>query len=161
MRDDYAVALRGEDWRNFNVVMDVVGPAVQQDHGGAVWRPGLGITDIEHTGVDLLQRGERCVGPSLDRRQWSGLVSACAAPITPSSAAVKVSAAALKKRRRSWSMASCISILSTDLRDWKHYWSKNGPPNARGLGLLIDLRSGRKPARTSSEKSCGCSQAAK
>jgi hypothetical protein len=29
------------------------------------------------------------------------------------------------------------------------------------LGLQIDLQCGRKPARTSSEKSCGCSQAAK
>jgi len=69
MRDDYAVAVRGEDWRNFDVVMDVVGPAVEQDHGGAVRRPGLGITDIEHTGVDLLQRGERCAGHRLVHRQ--------------------------------------------------------------------------------------------
>jgi hypothetical protein len=30
MRDDYAVASRGGDWHNFDVVMDVVGLAVQR-----------------------------------------------------------------------------------------------------------------------------------
>jgi hypothetical protein len=69
MRDDYAVAVRVEDWRNFDVVTDVVGPTVEQDHGGAVRRPGLGITGIEHTGVDLFQRCERCAGPGVVHRQ--------------------------------------------------------------------------------------------
>jgi len=48
----------------------------------------------------------------------AGLFSACPAPIAPSSAAAKVSAAAPKSRRRSVSMASCTLILSmTALRD--------------------------------------------
>jgi len=42
---------------------------MEQDHGGAVQRPNLGITNIEYTGVDLLQRGERCVGLGLDHRR--------------------------------------------------------------------------------------------
>ena len=84
MRDDYAVALRDEDWRNFDVVIDVVRPVVEQDHGGARRRSGLGITDIERTGVDLLAGANDVLDPALIAGSCGGLVWACAAPITPS-----------------------------------------------------------------------------
>jgi len=50
---DHAVPLRGEHWRNFDVAMDVVRVAVQQQDHLPVARTGFIVTDVQSTGVDL------------------------------------------------------------------------------------------------------------
>jgi hypothetical protein len=39
--------------------MDVVRPAVQQDHSRAVLGAEVCVADVEHAGIDLMQRPER------------------------------------------------------------------------------------------------------
>ena len=59
---------------------------------------------------------------------------------------------------------SSRQVVSPRLRTRLHIRRKIGgllASNCRKARMLHYLRSGLKPARTSSEKSCGCSQAAK
>jgi hypothetical protein len=39
---------------HLGVAVDVIGPAVEQENGWTVCRAGVGVPDIEHAGVDLL-----------------------------------------------------------------------------------------------------------
>ena len=98
IRHDHAVARRRQQRRDIDKAVDVVWPAVQQDDRRAVGRTRFGIADIQHAGVDLLQRAERGVGPGLIR------ASACARARCRSSRTELVAAAiaaAPKNRRRS------------------------------------------------------------
>ena len=52
--DDHTAPLLDEHRRHLVVGVDVVGPAVQEQDGGAVLRAGVDIADVEVTGVDLL-----------------------------------------------------------------------------------------------------------
>ena len=62
IRDDHPVAGRGQQRRDVDIAVDVVGPAVQQDDRRAVGRTVLGIADIQNAGIDLLQRLQGCFG---------------------------------------------------------------------------------------------------
>ncbi|MGO9427720.1 hypothetical protein [Rhodoblastus sp.] len=59
------VARRRQRGRDIDVALDVIGPAMQEHDsrpfGGTCFR----ISDIEDTGVDLLQRGEGAIGSRL------------------------------------------------------------------------------------------------
>ena len=57
----HAVTLCQLAWEDIGIAVDVVGPSVQQHDGRAVGRAVFGVSDIEHPGVDLLERRERCV----------------------------------------------------------------------------------------------------
>ena len=61
-------ACGGQRWRDVHEAVDVIGPAMQQDHRGAVRRTNLRISDVEDPGVDLLQQRKRRVGAWLGRR---------------------------------------------------------------------------------------------
>ena len=55
----HLIASRREQRRDIDKAVNVVRPAVEQDHRRAVRRSGFDITHIEHTGVDLPERTER------------------------------------------------------------------------------------------------------
>ena len=59
VRDDHAVALRGQQRGDLGVAVDVVGPAVQQDGDGPVGGPDVGVADVQNAGIDLLDGAER------------------------------------------------------------------------------------------------------
>ena len=61
-----AIPRRCQQGGHIDKAVNVVGPAVQKDHGRAIGRTGFGIADIQDTGLDLLQRRERCVRAWLD-----------------------------------------------------------------------------------------------
>jgi hypothetical protein len=78
-----------------------------------IGRTRLGVSDIEQVGVDLFQRGERCVRPGLIVGNCLGLVPlvcASAEPLIPNRAAATVMAAVPMKRRRCWSISSAVLI---------------------------------------------------
>ena len=56
--NDDAVAFGREQGRDVDKAVDVVGPSVQENDRRAFRGTGFGIADIEHAGVDLLQRRE-------------------------------------------------------------------------------------------------------
>ena len=58
IRHDHPIARRRQQRRDLDEAVDVVGPAVQQQHGRAVGRAGLGIADVQDTGINLLQFAE-------------------------------------------------------------------------------------------------------
>src|SRR5262249_40436416 len=49
--------------------VNVVGPAVQKNDYGPVCGTGLGVSNVQDTGIDLLERSERSIRSRLDRRQ--------------------------------------------------------------------------------------------
>ena len=65
--DDHAVAPPGQQRRDIDETVDVIGPAMQQDDHRPVGGAGLGVGHIEHAGVDLLQRREAGGGEWLGR----------------------------------------------------------------------------------------------
>ena len=101
--DDHPVALRSQQRGHIEVAVNVVGPAVQENHCRAVGRPGVDVPDVQQAGIDLLQRAKRRARLGLARDRVCGAGHFAAPP----------------------------------------------------------RRSDRNDARISSEKSCGCSQAAK
>jgi hypothetical protein len=70
MRDDHPVALRCQNRGDVNVTVNVVGPTVEQDDGGSIGWAGFGVSNIQETGVDLLERAERCVRACFARRRY-------------------------------------------------------------------------------------------
>jgi hypothetical protein len=60
--DDDAVAGRCQLRRDIDEAMDVVGPAVEEKNRRSIRGAGLDISNIEDTGIDLLQRGKRRIG---------------------------------------------------------------------------------------------------
>ena len=52
--------------------MNVVRPAVQKNYGATIGRASLGVADVQYAGIDLLQRAERGVRPSLIRGRNRG-----------------------------------------------------------------------------------------
>ena len=60
--DDHAVPGRGERGRDVGVAVDVVGPAVQQQHCPPAGRPDVDVADVEHARGDPLHRTERLGG---------------------------------------------------------------------------------------------------
>ena len=84
---DHAVAGRRQQRRDVDEAVDVVGPAVQEDDRRAVGRTGFGVPDVQHAGVDLLQRAEGGVRARLDRRWKLVLRLRSADAGTPSCAA--------------------------------------------------------------------------
>ena len=52
--NDNTVAFGSEQGRHVDEAVDVVRPAVQQDHGGPFSRTGFGIADVQYAGIDLL-----------------------------------------------------------------------------------------------------------
>src|SRR5262249_45017731 len=59
IRDDDAIAFRGEERRDVGVALDVVGPAVKEHHSAARGWAGIDVADVQHTSVDLLDRSQR------------------------------------------------------------------------------------------------------
>jgi hypothetical protein len=43
----------GQQRRDIEVAVDVVGPAVQENHGRTAGGTGFGITDAQHAGIDV------------------------------------------------------------------------------------------------------------
>jgi len=101
---DHAILSGGHPRAKAPLVLGNEGAGVIEDAGDLGLAVGSRVNDALARGLIIF---------------WgAGLFSACPAPIAPSSAAAKVSAAAPKSRRRSVSMASCTLILSmTALRD--------------------------------------------
>ena len=64
--DDHPIARLRQDRRDIGIAVDVIGPAVEQQHGRAVVRTRLGIGDVEQVGAHMAhrreaaQRGGRC-----------------------------------------------------------------------------------------------------
>ena len=65
-RHDYVVARRCEQGCHIEIAVNIVRPAVQQHDRGTVGGTGLGISDIQGAGIDLLERAERRVRPWLN-----------------------------------------------------------------------------------------------
>ena len=59
IRHQHAVTLGREQWCDFVIAVNVVGPAVQQDHHRPIGRTGFGVGHIEQACLDVLQRAER------------------------------------------------------------------------------------------------------
>ena len=57
--DDDSVSLRCQDGRDLFKGVDVVRPAVKQNHRRAIRWPRLGVSDIQNAGVNLFQRVKR------------------------------------------------------------------------------------------------------
>ena len=57
IRHDHAIAPAASR-AHIDVAMNVVWPAVQKDRPRTVCRAGFRVSDVQHAGVDLLQRGE-------------------------------------------------------------------------------------------------------
>ena len=70
IRDDHAVARSCKHGRDIDKAVNVVGPAVQQNHNGPIGGTGLCVTHIEDAGIDLLQRSERRICSWLDGGQF-------------------------------------------------------------------------------------------
>jgi hypothetical protein len=70
IRHDHPVACGRQHGRDIDKAVNIVRPAMQQNDGGTVGGAGLGITDIEQAGIDLLQRAERGVRARLDLGQF-------------------------------------------------------------------------------------------
>ena len=70
--NDDAVARGRQQRRHIEIAVDVVGPAVEKDHG-PVRRPDIGVADRQDAGLDLLQRAEGAVRSGRDRGQLAGL----------------------------------------------------------------------------------------
>src|SRR5436853_1396566 len=64
MGHHHPITLRSEQRDNIHVAVNVVGPAMQKNHRWAAGGPGLDVTDVQLTGIDLLQRAE----------WWGGLI---------------------------------------------------------------------------------------
>jgi hypothetical protein len=60
-RDDDAIALVREQRRDIDEAVNVVGPAMQEQHRGTVAGTRLGVSDVQHARIDLLDRAERGV----------------------------------------------------------------------------------------------------
>jgi len=56
--DDHAITGRRQRRCNVDKTINVIRPAVQQNDGSTIGRAGFGIADIEHAGIDLLERSE-------------------------------------------------------------------------------------------------------
>src|SRR5437879_7473834 len=54
--NDDAVAGLCEKRRHIDEAEDVVGPSVEQNDGGSVGRAGLGVANVQQSGLDLLER---------------------------------------------------------------------------------------------------------
>src|SRR4029077_10088430 len=65
IRDDHPVALRGQQRRDVEKTVNVVGPAMKENDDGAIAGAGLGVSDIEQAGIDLLQWCKRRIGARL------------------------------------------------------------------------------------------------
>ena len=61
--DDHPVARRRQQRGDIDIAVNVVGPAMQKNDRGTIGRAGLGVSDIQDAGIDLLQRAERRVRP--------------------------------------------------------------------------------------------------
>jgi hypothetical protein len=59
--NDHPVALRRQDWDDIGVAVDVVGPAMEQNHRRAVGGAGLDVAEVEDARIDLLDGAERAV----------------------------------------------------------------------------------------------------
>jgi hypothetical protein len=66
-RNDDTVAFGRKQGGDVDEAVDVIRPPVQENNRWAVRWAGLGVTDIENAGVDLLQRRKGCVGARFDR----------------------------------------------------------------------------------------------
>jgi hypothetical protein len=62
VRDDHAMPGGGQARRDLGEGVDVIGPAVQQQHHRAVLGAHLDIADVQRAGVDLLDRTEGGLG---------------------------------------------------------------------------------------------------
>jgi hypothetical protein len=67
VRDDHPVAGRRQRRSDIDIAVNVVGPAVQKNDRTTAGGAGFGISDVEHAGIDLLERAERRVRSRLDR----------------------------------------------------------------------------------------------
>ena len=52
------MARRCEQRGNVDVAMDVVRPAVEKNHGRTAGGTDVGVSDVQDTSIDLLQRAE-------------------------------------------------------------------------------------------------------
>jgi hypothetical protein len=53
------MAGRRQQGNDVEEAVDVVGPAVQQDHRGSTRRPRIHVSHVQHARIDLLRRAER------------------------------------------------------------------------------------------------------
>jgi hypothetical protein len=147
VRHDHAIASLRQYRRDIDKTVDVVRPAVQQNDGSAIGRAGFGIADIEDPGIDLLERSERSVRSRLDRRQARRFgLRCCGADQTK-----------LRDRGAERRDAKETTTVMVDLFGSINFGHGKSPKLVES-GHYV--RSGLRPARTSSTKSCGCSQAA-
>jgi hypothetical protein len=58
IRDDHPVAGRGQQRRNIDKAVNVVRPAMQQNHRGTIGGAGFRVSNVQESGIDLLQRTE-------------------------------------------------------------------------------------------------------
>ena len=131
IRDDHAIARRGQHGRDIDKAVNVVGPAVQKNDRRAIGRAGFGVADIQDAGIDLLERAERRVRSRLDRGQPRsfGPAGLCVPQdrIMPSCAAATVMAAAPKKRRRCRLISSAILIVFIGESPWFDGYAADQP----------------------------------
>lgn len=69
VRHQHPVALGGQQRRYLGVAVNVVGPAMQQDHHRAIGRADFGVGHIQQAGFHMLQRAERAVGSCAGSRR--------------------------------------------------------------------------------------------
>jgi hypothetical protein len=80
---DHSAAAGREQGRDLHIAMNVIRPAMQKQHGRPITRTDLVVADIEHGGLNLLDRSELgCPvfaripedfeAPSLGSRTWPG-----------------------------------------------------------------------------------------
>ncbi|MNY30027.1 hypothetical protein D3C86_1641080 [compost metagenome] len=69
--NQYAIPLLRQRRRDVGVTVNVVRPAVQQDHHRTVCRADFGIGDIQQSGLDVFQRPEGNVTPRRNHVDFS------------------------------------------------------------------------------------------
>jgi len=69
IRDDHAIPDRRQQQSDIDEAVNVVGPAVEKNDSGPVCGTGLSVSDIQDTGIDLLERGKPSIRSRLDWRQ--------------------------------------------------------------------------------------------
>ena len=70
--NEHPVACVRQDRCDIDIAINVIRPTVNKQNNGTIGRAGFRISDIEHACLDLLERCERCMSSSLDRRRYHG-----------------------------------------------------------------------------------------
>ena len=166
IRNDHPVARRGQQRRDIDIAVNVVGPAVQKNDRRTIGGAGFGVSDIQDAGIDLLERGERCVRPPLDRGQ---LRPTLFPPSTSRSCRAGRRQLSSRLCRRTCGdddqlpRTTCIVPMANSpyFQSIETRGRRRQAQDARRGFFHVAWRSDRNAARSSSEKNFGCSHAAK